>query len=216
MLHCCFIYFCFLEQKSYEKECIGERNSGVKTCDIVPSKLIEAGNSLSHIEDGDGSANDSRGEKLEQVEIPTDFTKESVPNGSIMAGVDKVTLLHEPDGIVNDKKKSLTVTVESDDEVQDLDKIPPFMFDRDALSSRQDIEVIDILDDDTFPSTSTEVFNYNKAENSKKSHCTACFKMLQAADVRRHPLLDVVVCENCKDKMERKLQHSVSLYTFAD
>lgn len=43
-------------------------------------------------------------------------------------------------------------------------------------------------------------------EDADNFQCTACSSVLKASEVCSHPLLEVIVCENCKRVIKEKMQ----------
>jgi transcriptional regulator ATRX len=54
---------------------------------------------------------------------------------------------------------------------------------------------VDIIDLDLFPSPSPKLSDIGLPKAFK---CTICTEMLNASDVHRHPVLDVIVCGSCR------------------
>ncbi|EHA8587106.1 protein CHROMATIN REMODELING 20 [Cocos nucifera] len=99
---------------------------------------------------------------------------------------------HENEDAAIDNKRSRTVIIDSDDEVQELDTKSASH----APSRGQDLpfhvkKEVDIIDVDVLPSPCPK-------DISKNFRCTACSDLLKASEVHRHPLLDVIICGNCK------------------
>ncbi|XP_008807947.1 protein CHROMATIN REMODELING 20 isoform X2 [Phoenix dactylifera] len=91
-----------------------------------------------------------------------------------------------------DNKRSRTVIIDSDDEVQELNSKSASH----APSKEQDSPLhvkkeVDIIDVDGLPSPCPK-------DISRNFRCTACSNVLKASEVHRHPLLDVIICGNCK------------------
>lgn len=91
-----------------------------------------------------------------------------------------------------DNKRCRTVIIDSDDEVLELDSNSASR----ELSKVQDSPLhvkkeVDIIDVDILPSPSPK-------DISRKFRCTACSDALKASEVHKHPLLDVIICGNCK------------------
>ncbi|XP_031481997.1 protein CHROMATIN REMODELING 20 isoform X2 [Nymphaea colorata] len=65
-------------------------------------------------------------------------------------------------------------------------------------------ELVEIVDDDSH-------LDYRKGTvvhmtvHTRIFRCTVCFEVLEASDVRRHPVLEVIICESCKKSFEVKL-----------
>ncbi|CAN6288056.1 unnamed protein product [Urochloa humidicola] len=91
------------------------------------------------------------------------------------------------------KKRSETVIIESDDEMQ-IDGKPALQNDGEGSSTRVE-KVIDIIDLDLIPSQSPKLSEKSLPKTFK---CTICSEMLNASDVHRHPVLDVTVCGPCR------------------
>ncbi|CAN6293341.1 unnamed protein product [Urochloa humidicola] len=90
-------------------------------------------------------------------------------------------------------KRSETVIIESDDEMQ-IDSKPALQNDGEGGSTRVE-NVVDIIDLDLLPSQSPKP---SKKSVPKAFKCTICTEMLNASDVHRHPVLDVTVCGPCR------------------
>ncbi|KAF0929785.1 hypothetical protein E2562_025924 [Oryza meyeriana var. granulata] len=82
-------------------------------------------------------------------------------------------------------KRSKTVIIESDDDMQ-TDSKP------DLASSETVAEIIDL---DIFTSQSPKL---GAKVCPKAFKCTICTEMLNAAEVHRHPVLDVIICGSCR------------------
>jgi transcriptional regulator ATRX len=54
---------------------------------------------------------------------------------------------------------------------------------------------VDIIDLDLIPSQSPKLSDIDLPKAFK---CTICTEMLNASDVHRHPVLDVIVCGSCR------------------
>ncbi|CAN6283457.1 unnamed protein product, partial [Urochloa humidicola] len=90
-------------------------------------------------------------------------------------------------------KRSETVVIESDDEMQ-IDSKPALQNDGEGGSTRVE-NVVDIIDLDLLPSQSPKP---SEKSVPKAFKCTICTEMLNASDVHRHPVLDVTVCGPCR------------------
>lgn len=91
----------------------------------------------------------------------------------------------------DNEKRLKTVIVESDDDMQ-IDSKQALQKDGEGSSTEFE-KVVDIIDLDLFPSPKLP----NKSLH-KTFKCTICSEMLNASDVHRHPVLDVVVCGSCR------------------
>uniref|UniRef100_A0A0D9XKB5 Transcriptional regulator ATRX n=1 Tax=Leersia perrieri TaxID=77586 RepID=A0A0D9XKB5_9ORYZ len=89
------------------------------------------------------------------------------------------------DDVEFNHKRSKTVNIESDDDLQ-TDNKP------DLSPSENVAEIIDL---DSFPSQSP---NLGDKVVLKAFKCTICSKMLNAPEVHRHPSLDVIICGSCR------------------
>uniref|UniRef100_A0A1D1Z2M2 ATP-dependent helicase ATRX n=2 Tax=Anthurium amnicola TaxID=1678845 RepID=A0A1D1Z2M2_9ARAE len=100
--------------------------------------------------------------------------------------------------------KRRTVIIDSDDEVQVIEKMVTDTCmepEIESQSAQQVEELVDIIDVDVIPSPSSSCCK----DNIEKFCCTACSKVLRASDVCRHPLLDVITCETCNSILKRRL-----------
>uniref|UniRef100_A0ACD5WXU6 Uncharacterized protein n=5 Tax=Avena sativa TaxID=4498 RepID=A0ACD5WXU6_AVESA len=98
------------------------------------------------------------------------------------------------DDVELDHKRSKTVVIESDDDMQIDSKLALCI--KDSEHSSAELEKgVDIIDLDLFPSQSPKL---NDIDLPKASKCTICTEMLNAPDVHRHPVLDVIVCGSCR------------------
>nr|XP_029119817.1 protein CHROMATIN REMODELING 20 isoform X2 [Elaeis guineensis] len=99
---------------------------------------------------------------------------------------------HENEDAAIDNKRSRTVIIDSDDEVQELDsKSVSHAPSREQDSPSHVRKEVDIIDVDVLPSPCPK-------DISRNFRCTACSDVLKASEVHRHPLLDVIICGNCK------------------
>ncbi|KAL5224296.1 hypothetical protein ABZP36_010935 [Zizania latifolia] len=89
------------------------------------------------------------------------------------------------DDVEFNHKRSKTVIIESDDDMQ-IDKKP------DLVTSENVVEIIDL---DLFASQSPKL---GDKVCPKAFKCTICTEMLNAPEVHRHPVLDVIVCGSCR------------------
>ena len=105
------------------------------------------------------------------------------------------------------QKRSETVIIESDDEMQ-IDSKPALQNDRECGSARVE-KVVDIIDLDLFPSQSPKLSDKSFPKAFK---CTICTEMLNASDVHRHPVLDVTVCGPCRFLVIEKNRLEVNAY----
>ena len=105
------------------------------------------------------------------------------------------------------QKRSETVIIESDDEMQ-IDSKPALQNDRECGSARVE-KVVDIIDLDLFPSQSPKLSDKSLPKGFK---CTICTEMLNASDVHRHPVLDVTVCGPCRFLVIEKNRLEVNAY----
>ncbi|XP_066374559.1 protein CHROMATIN REMODELING 20-like isoform X2 [Miscanthus floridulus] len=102
------------------------------------------------------------------------------------------TLKHTFEDDENEKRLK-TVIIESDDDMQIDNKRA---LQKDGEGSSAEVEkVVDIIDLDLFPSQSPKLPTKSLP---KTFNCTICSEMLNASDVHRHPVLDVVVCGSCR------------------
>jgi len=93
----------------------------------------------------------------------------------------------------DNEKRLKTVIIESDDDMQTDNKRA---LQKDGEGSSAEVEkVVDIIDLDLFPSQSPKLPTKSLPKTFK---CTICSEMLNASDVHRHPVLDVVVCGSCR------------------
>ena len=98
------------------------------------------------------------------------------------------------DDVELDHKRSKTVVIESDDDMQIDDKLALRIKDSGHSSAELEKEV-DIIDLDLVPSQSPK---RSGIDLPKAFKCTICTEMLNASDVHRHPVLDVIVCGSCR------------------
>jgi len=103
------------------------------------------------------------------------------------------------------QKRSETVIIESDDEMQ-TDSKPALQTDRECSSARVE-KVFDFIDLD--PSQSPKLSDKSLPKGFK---CTICTEMLNASDVHRHPVLDVTVCGPCRFLVIEKNRLEVNAY----
>ncbi|EEC67097.1 hypothetical protein OsI_33891 [Oryza sativa Indica Group] len=89
------------------------------------------------------------------------------------------------DDVEFDNKRSKTVIIESDDDMQ-TDSKP------DSAPSENADEIIDL---DIFPSQSPKLGDKVRPKPFK---CTICTEMLNVPEVHRHPVLDVIICGSCR------------------
>ncbi|XP_037405485.1 protein CHROMATIN REMODELING 20-like isoform X1 [Triticum dicoccoides] len=98
------------------------------------------------------------------------------------------------DDVELDHKRSKTIVIESDDDMQMDSKLVLHI--KDSEHSSAELEKgVDIIDLDLFPSQSPK---FSDMDLPKSFKCTICTKMLNASDVHRHPVLDVAVCGSCR------------------
>ncbi|XP_077250919.1 protein CHROMATIN REMODELING 20-like isoform X3 [Tasmannia lanceolata] len=94
---------------------------------------------------------------------------------------------HDDEDLEKGNKKSRTVIIDSDDEVH-------------VVAEKSAYEVIDIV-------SPSPVKSYLRvSDDAEDFHCTACSRVLGACEVHRHPLFEVIVCENCKCFIEQLMQ----------
>lgn len=171
--------------------------SNEKTCGDetgVPNNHSDAGcknvmaDVLDHSEtsdDVDDKAPICNGASLLSESVLPDYTE---PRGSKRA--------NQNQDLKVDYKKSRTVIIESDDETNSLkDNLPCNVANSDAqIESKENF-----FDsgDNSLPLQSP----------NEKFDCTACSKIV--AEVHQHPLLKVIVCQDCKCLMEEKIQLKV-------
>uniref|UniRef100_A0A0E0M8C6 ATP-dependent helicase ATRX n=1 Tax=Oryza punctata TaxID=4537 RepID=A0A0E0M8C6_ORYPU len=89
------------------------------------------------------------------------------------------------DDVEFDNKRSKTVIIESDDDMQ-TDSKP------DSAPRENVAEIIDL---DIFPSQSPKL---GDKVQPKPFKCTICTEMLNVPEVHRHPVLDVIICGSCR------------------
>lgn len=93
-----------------------------------------------------------------------------------------------------DHKRSKTVVIESDDDMLIDSKLALRI--KDSEHSSAELENgVDIIDLDLIPSQSPTLSDIDLPKAFK---CTICTEMLNASDVHRHPVLDVIVCGSCR------------------
>ena len=107
----------------------------------------------------------------------------------------------------DNEKRLKTVIIESDDDMQIDNKRA---LQKDGEGSSAEVEkVVDIIDLDLFPSQSPKLPIKSLPRTFK---CTICSEMLNASDVHRHPVLDVVVCGSCRFLVIEKNRLEVNAY----
>uniref|UniRef100_A0A452YC77 Uncharacterized protein n=1 Tax=Aegilops tauschii subsp. strangulata TaxID=200361 RepID=A0A452YC77_AEGTS len=112
------------------------------------------------------------------------------------------------DDVELDHKRSKTVVIESDDDMQMDRKLVLHI--KDSEHSSAELEKgVDIIDLDLFPSQSPK---FSDMDLPKAFKCTICTKMLNASDVHRHPVLDVAVCGSCRFLVIEKNRLEVNTY----
>ncbi|XP_077229028.1 protein CHROMATIN REMODELING 20-like isoform X2 [Tasmannia lanceolata] len=94
---------------------------------------------------------------------------------------------HDDEDLQNENKRSRTVIIDSDDELH-------------VVEENSASEVIEIVA--SSPASSC----LRVSADSKDFHCSVCSEVLRASEVHRHPLFEVIICENCKCLMEEKMQ----------
>lgn len=116
----------------------------------------------------------------------------------------------ENEGAALDNKRSRPVIIDSDDEVQELDSKsashPPCKEQDSPLHVKKEVNIIDV---DVLPSPSPK-------DISRKFCCTACSNALKTSEVHRHPLLDVIICGNCKFLVVEKMRLEVKALCISD
>ncbi|PIA40011.1 hypothetical protein AQUCO_02500020v1 [Aquilegia coerulea] len=109
-----------------------------------------------------------------------------------------VKRLHDCEQFGMDTKRSRTVAVDSEDEVDvNKDKYVSRTCDgtnMDVESGLQALKEVDCADSKLIISETSENFQ-----------CTACTKVVGACEVHQHPTLKVIVCGNCKSIIEEKM-----------
>lgn len=98
------------------------------------------------------------------------------------------------DDVELDHKRSKTVVIESDDDMQMDSKLAQRIKGSEHGSAELE-KGVDIIDLDLIPSQSPK---FSEKDLPKAFKCTICTKMLNASDVHRHPVLDVTVCGSCR------------------
>lgn len=105
-----------------------------------------------------------------------------------------------------DNKRGRTVIIDIDDEEQ-VDKSAPGISHSVSEGSYSPYQVeksVNIIDVDALPSPLFDRKFSGKSEGDFV--CTACYSALGASEVRRHPRLQVIVCESCRNVVEKKVQ----------
>eukprot|EP01018_Ginkgo_biloba_P006063 Gb_33142 [translate_table: standard] len=104
-------------------------------------------------------------------------------------------------------KRIRTVIIDSDDEIdanqnvgQDLRYNQVNMVTKPTVSAHEVVDVEMITDDEQSPSE--EISGTGVCEESKEFQCTACGRLLKVSNVHKHPLLEVIVCKECKSFYE--------------
>ncbi|KAK9082988.1 hypothetical protein Scep_029459 [Stephania cephalantha] len=99
----------------------------------------------------------------------------------------------------NEKKRSRTVIIESDDEAQVVNEEPSSYTSIDTNSKmKPTVQAREEADSMAINSPSLHRF-------PEKYHCTACSKVVGACEIQQHPLLKVIICESCKSIIEEKM-----------
>ncbi|KAF9612310.1 hypothetical protein IFM89_038913, partial [Coptis chinensis] len=109
---------------------------------------------------------------------------------------------HDSEHFEMDSKRSRTVIIDSDDEMQvDDDKSTSRICDTemDLQSELQAKEKVDQANAISVPCQNQHV-------TSENFQCTACAKVVAACEVRQHPILKVIVCGNCYFVVKKKMQ----------
>jgi transcriptional regulator ATRX len=105
------------------------------------------------------------------------------------------------------QKRLKTVIIESDDDMLIDSKSD---IHNDGENSSEEIEKeVEIIDLDLIPSQSPKLSDKNLPKAFK---CTICTATLNASDVHRHPVLDVIVCGPCRFLIIEKNRLEVSAY----
>ncbi|KAG9447661.1 hypothetical protein H6P81_013789 [Aristolochia fimbriata] len=209
------------KRRRYQEPHKKEVSSAEKVTESDSITLTENGELVSGTshssQTGEGACNPGRNEILSQslkgeivgnAEVPETVEGNMIANGTSM-DISGSKRSHDLDDLENDSKRSRTVIIDSDDEVHVVEKISAngTFGETNVLapSPPQVREAIDIVDCDAFPSPSPTGSHCLLAEDSMSYHCTACSKLLSACEVKKHPLLEVIICEHCKCLVEEKL-----------
>lgn len=185
----------------YVQEAIRKEVSSVDNLDgsapLDPDSVENIIEDLGGVLNDNGNAIALKNDVHETVESSNDLDKDKPENDGTFSVFSGSTLpdlielrgskrLHGNDELLSDNKKSRIVTIESDDE---------------ALVAENRSSV-------PFGSASDVVDKSNLLGNGNEDHhCTTCGKV--AAEVHPHPLMEVIVCQDCKKLMEEKMQVKV-------
>jgi len=188
-----------IKQESNEKEVEGE--VFLKGCSHSSSgKVSSFDNGEDNSEDGNNLE-----ENFKANVVVSDGTEKENPN---VNGSSKCS--HDSDDMEVGNKRCRTVVIESDDEVQlvnitsDNCRTP----NKDPHSPSQ-TKSVDIIDVDILPSPCLSKQNLCRRDDESSFHCTGCYEGLRASEVRRHPQLQVIVCESCSFLIEEKMKLKV-------
>lgn len=127
----------------------------------------------------------------------------------ILHGIVKKRSLESEDADGHDSKRCRTVVIESDDEVINVVEDKVTVHDLSMhLSSSERVREVDVIDVDVLCSR-TSANNCSSSNVPQTFDCTACSEVLKASEVQGHPLIEVIICGNCKllveDKMKKKV-----------
>ncbi|XP_042422292.1 protein CHROMATIN REMODELING 20-like isoform X1 [Zingiber officinale] len=124
----------------------------------------------------------------------------------ILHGIIKKRLLESVDADGHDSKRCRAVVIESDDEVINVVKDKVAVQDLPMhLSPSERVREVDVIDVDVLCSPTSA--NYCSGSNVPLTfHCTACSEVLKASEVQGHPLIEVIICGNCKLLVEDKMK----------
>lgn len=189
-------------KRSKQKE-IGSVDRTIEGSAVETWPLVDAFKSLSNKKTNDGDMPDNNNEVALQ-NLETDVLESSIKEGPLSNGTSSVSdsalpdsselrgikRSNESEGPSSDTKRSRTVIIGSDE----ADVV------KDELFSTK-------LEDH---SVSAENTNHAATDNSlhsqslsEKFYCTACNKV--AIEVHPHPILNVIVCQDCKCLLEKKM-----------
>ncbi|CAN6460467.1 unnamed protein product [Victoria cruziana] len=148
-----------------------------------------------------GAGNELIGEGMKKCGPSTDFRNSSSPiifgNGSLKRPREEEEHKDEKDEMV---------IIDSDDDTDLKKDTSGHAIRLSKLSAEHGLqgkELVEIVDDDT--DLGDKKASGVMIERSRSFCCTACFEVLEASHVHKHPVLKVIICESCKKSLEVKL-----------
>lgn len=152
-----------------------------------------------------GAGNELIGEGMKSCGPSTDFRNSSSPiifgNGSLKRP--------REDEEHKDEKDEMVI-IDSDDDTDLKKDTSGHAIRLSKLSAEHGLqgkELVEIVDDDT--DLGDKKASGVMIERSRSFCCTACFEVLEASHVHKHPVLKVIICESCKKSLEVKLSQKV-------